>query len=116
MARLERGEMIEPPPCPHCGAALRPDVVWFEEPLPQGEWMLAHAAAQNCDVCLVAGTSAQVMPAALLPYTARQVGAYLIEVNPEATDMSSDADWVAQAPAGVVLPALVRAVWPESDA
>lgn len=116
MERLERGELIEPPPCPRCGAALRPDVVWFEEPMPQGEWMLAHAAAQHCDVCLVVGTSAQVMPAALLPYTARQVGAYLIEINPEATDMSSDADWVARAPAGVALPVLVRAVWPEADA
>lgn len=116
LARLERGELIEPPPCPHCGAALRPDVVWFEEPMPKGEWMLAQAAASGCDVCLVVGTSAQVLPAALLPYAAQRGGAYLIEINPEATDMSGDADWTAQAPAGEVLPALLRAVWPDAGA
>src|SRR5262245_6364887 len=26
-----------PPKCPDCGGLLRPDVVWFEEPLPEAE-------------------------------------------------------------------------------
>lgn len=114
LARLERGELIAPPPCPRCGAALRPDIVWFEEPLPPEPWERARVAAGGCDVCLVVGTSAQVFPAALLPYTAQRVGAYLIEVNPEETELSGEADWAAQAPAGEVLPALLRAAWPDA--
>lgn len=116
LERLERGELIEPPPCPRCGAALRPDIVWFEEPMPPEPWAAALVGAEGCDVCLVVGTSAQVMPAALLPYAARRAGAYLIEINPEVTEMSGDADWAARAPAGVALPALLRTVWPDAGA
>src|SRR6185503_17759328 len=30
-----------PPKCPRCGGLLRPDVVWFEEPMPEQETALA---------------------------------------------------------------------------
>ena len=30
-----------PPRCPNCGGLLRPDVVWFEEPMPEREMGLA---------------------------------------------------------------------------
>lgn len=33
-----------PPKCPDCGGLLRPDVVWFEEPLPEEEISLAQQA------------------------------------------------------------------------
>jgi NAD-dependent protein deacetylase/lipoamidase len=110
LERLEGGEQLEPPPCPRCGAALRPDVVWFEEPLPLAPWITAHQAAQECDVCLVIGTSARVYPAAALPETALRHGAYLIEINPETTATTGRANWAAQAPAGQALPALLRAL------
>jgi len=110
LARLERGEMLPPPACPHCGAPLRPAIVWFEEPLPREPWAEAAAAASACDVCLVVGTSALVHPAASLPLMAMRNEAYVIEVNPEATGLSQYADWSAQAPAGMVLPRLLDAL------
>jgi len=54
-----------PPRCPHCGAYLRPDVVWFEETLPEDALARAEAAARRAEVMLVVGTSAEVWPAAL---------------------------------------------------
>jgi NAD-dependent deacetylase len=110
LARLERGELMEPPPCPRCGAALRPDIVWFEEALPRAPWAAAEDAATACDVCLVIGTSALVFPTANLPRLAQRHGAYLIEVNPEATSMTRQANWSAHAQAGMALPALLRAL------
>ncbi len=110
LARLERGELIAPPPCPQCGAPLRPAVVWFEEPLPLAPWLLATATAQACAVCLVVGTSALVEPAANLPRMARRHDAYLIEINPEATSITRQTQWSAQAQAGAALPALLRAL------
>ena len=110
LARLEAGELLAPPACPRCGAALRPDVVWFEEPLPAELWRVAAQAASACDVCLVVGASALVQPAASLPLMALAGGAYLIEVNPDMTALTPLAHWSAQAPAGRALPALLRAL------
>ena len=100
-----------PPRCAACGAFLRPDVVWFEELLPAEALARAEDAAARCDLMLVAGTAAEVYPAAALPLTAKRAGALLVEVNPHATPLSSAADFVLRAPAGVALPALVAAAW-----
>ncbi|MFQ5459531.1 MAG: NAD-dependent deacetylase [Anaerolineae bacterium] len=100
-----------PPLCPRCGARLRPDVVWFGEALPRATVEAAWAAAADCDVLLVVGTSAVVEPAASLPRVAAAHGAAVVEVNPNHTPLSAVADHVLGAPAGVVLPALVEAAW-----
>jgi NAD-dependent deacetylase len=96
-----------PPPCPTCGAPLRPDVVWFGELLPVEALEAAWAAAVRCDVLLAVGTSAVVEPAASLPLVALESGATVIEVNPEPTPLSAWADYVLRGPAGEVLPVLV---------
>jgi NAD-dependent deacetylase len=57
-------------------------VVWFGEVLPAGVWYAAEAAARDCDLVLVAGTSALVYPAAELPLTALARGAAVVQVNP----------------------------------
>jgi NAD-dependent deacetylase len=82
---------VLPPRC-SCGNILRPDVVWFGEPLPQDVWMEAIKHAQSCDIMVIAGTSLVVSPANHLPIYAKQNGAVLIEVNPERTVMSSEMD------------------------
>ncbi len=102
--------MTQPPTCPDCGANVRPDIVWFGEALPVEPWQMAEDAASACDVCLVVGTSALVAPAAGLPRLARSHGAYLIEINPEATALTSLAHWSARERAGVALPALLAAI------
>ncbi len=102
-----------PPRCPRCGAFLRPDVVWFEEMLPESALLAAEEAARHCDLMLVVGTSAEIYPAAALPETAQRAGALVVEVNPDATSLSAVADHVIRAPSGRALPALVSAAWPE---
>jgi NAD-dependent deacetylase len=101
----------EPPRCPACGAFLRPDVVWFDEMLPPGALEEAEIAVSRCDVVLVVGTAAEVYPAAGLPHAAMRQGAAVVEVNPQPTALSADADHVLRGPAGIVLPSLVEAVW-----
>jgi NAD-dependent deacetylase len=95
--RLERA-------CCECGSPLRPDVVLFGEMLPVGAYELAAERAGACELCFVVGTSALVYPAAFLPEIAREAGAYLVEVNPEPTPLSTICDEVLSGRAGEILP------------
>ena len=97
-----------PPPCPHCGSPLRPDVVWFGEGLPLNALADANDAVQGADVFFSIGTSALVQPAASLPFGAINAGALLVEINPERTVLTGHADYTIQGPAGVTLPAIVN--------
>ncbi len=104
----ETGEV--PPKCPRCGGLLRPDVVWFEEALPEIPTEAAFAASRDCDVFLCIGTSAVVYPAASLPLEALQHQATVIEINPEVTPLTSRASYVLNGPAGEILPGLLTEV------
>jgi NAD-dependent deacetylase len=86
-----------------CGGRLRPNIVWFGEPLAPAVWRQAEAASARADVILVVGTSAVVYPAAALAthYNAR---AFVAEVNPEETAISSRVDCVLRAKASQMLP------------
>jgi NAD-dependent deacetylase len=95
-----------PPRCRACDGYLRPDVVWFNEMLPEDAQAAAAEAASRCDVYIVAGTSAEVYPAAALPYAALRHGACVIEVNPDATPLTPSASIALQGKAGEVLPRL----------
>lgn len=96
------------PVCFDCGSSLRPDVVLFGEMLPEGAFEAAALRAQACELCFVAGTSAVVYPAASIPEIARAAGAYVVEVNPEATPLSSLCHEVLTGKAGEILPLLKR--------
>jgi len=95
-----------PPKC-KCGSMLRPDVVWFGEPLSQNIWQSAIKEASICDVMIIVGTSLVVSPANTLPVYAKQNGAILIEVNPEKTVMSNDMTLSIQATSVGVLPKML---------
>jgi NAD-dependent deacetylase len=95
------------PPLCECGAVERPGVVWFGESLPQEMWRRAQAAARNCDVFLVSGTSAQVYPAASLIDEAQSNGARVIEVNLDATAYSESAHLSLRGKSGEILPQLL---------
>lgn len=101
---------FEPPACRVCGSPIRPDVVWFGEVLPELATMEAWELAARCDVMLVVGTSGLVYPAAQLPYIARDAGATVIEINPEATELTPIAHIVCRGKAGEVLPGIVAAM------
>lgn len=90
---LPAPEGFTPPPrCPRCGSRGRPDVVWFGERLPPGAFERAEQAFAGCELALVIGTSGEVEPAASLGRLAALSGAYLIEINPDRTPLSSLAD------------------------
>jgi NAD-dependent deacetylase len=93
-----------PPLCPDCGALARPDVVWFGESLPGPVLEEAWAAARRCHLMLVVGTSALVQPAASLPLLALEVGAHVVEINPQSTPLSDAVDEVIRQSAAVALP------------
>jgi NAD-dependent deacetylase len=101
-----------PPHCPDCDALLRPDVVWFGEPLPQEALADAMAASEAANVFFSIGTSGIVEPAASLPYLALRRDAVVIEINPEPTPLTVYAQYYLPYAAGKILPALVKAAWP----
>ena len=101
--RVERGPLNELPPYCECGGMLRPGVVWFGEALPEGAMARATAAVRAADVLIVAGTSAQVYPAAgLIP-----MAAAVIEINPEATAFSGDVTFSLRGTSAETLPQLL---------
>lgn len=108
----EGGRRVEPLRCEYCGGRLRPGVVWFGESLPESEWDAANEAAWQCDVFITVGTSAVVQPAARLTTLAIQRGAITIQTNPNPTSLDQQVTLNLSGPAGEVLPALVREVWP----
>jgi NAD-dependent deacetylase len=96
-----------PPRC-DCGAILRPNVVWFGEQLPPGAWERAADAVAQADLVLVIGTSGVVYPAAgLIGYLDQGIS---IEINPEATPLSSNCTFAIAATAGSVTPLIVDAL------
>ena len=109
------GAPLPPPRCDSCGGPLRPGVVWFGEALPADIWDAAAAAARNCDLVMVAGTSALVYPAAELPLTALARGAVVVQINPDRTDLDDFATFRLGGTAARVLPELVRQAWPDMD-
>jgi NAD-dependent deacetylase len=117
---LECGNQVEgtslserdlPARCPRCRSLLKPDVVFFGEPIPWKAQILSTNACRSCSVLLVIGTSALVYPAAHLPVTAKESGATIIEINKEPTPMTDDiSDYLIRGPAGEIVPALVEEV------
>ena len=99
-------ESIEIPKC-KCGGLIRPDVVWFGELLPEDQFKGAEIASSECDLFFVVGTSAVVYPAASLIYTAKQCGAFIIEVNTEKTEIHSITNLSIKGKAGIILPEIL---------
>jgi NAD-dependent deacetylase len=102
-----RAVPIDIPPRCGCGGLLRPDIVWFGEALPEGVLEEAFKALDRTDFVFVVGTSGVVQPAASFAATAKQNGAFLVEINLERTPLSDIMDIVVQGRAGEVLPKLL---------
>jgi NAD-dependent deacetylase len=96
------------PRCPICGGLIRPSVVWFGEMLPVDALEAAEQSARECDVFFSIGTSAEVYPAANLPYIAKQSGAVLVEVNPNPTVLSPYVDYKIAETSAKSLPRIVE--------
>jgi len=94
------------PRCPDCSALLRPDVVWFGEPLGR-DLELAFQRAAEAGACLVVGTSGRVQPAASVAAVTARTGGAVVEVNPAASALTPLAEASIRARAVEVVPDLV---------
>ena len=98
------------PKCPECGALVRPGVVWFGEQLDLAKISIVEnfVTADDCDLVIVAGTTALFGYITDWALRARGRTGQLIEVNPEETSLSQFATKSFREPAGVALPRLVH--------
>jgi len=74
---------VLPPRCNRCGGLIKPDFVFFGEGIPPEAFRGSMEAARNADAIIIVGTTGEVMPAAQMPFLAKQFGATVIEVNTE---------------------------------
>ncbi len=72
---------ILPPKCEHCGAVLKPNIVFFGEGIPEPAGSNSFAEAIESDVFILIGTTGEIMPASLIPYEAKKNHKKIIEVN-----------------------------------
>lgn len=95
-------EML-PPYC-DCGGLIKPDFIFFGEGIPTEAYQLSVSAARKSDVVIVVGSTGEVMPAAQMPFIAKENGATIIEVNPEKSKFTNTiTDIHIQGKAGEVL-------------
>jgi len=113
--RYKRNEIEfekEVPACPECGGLLKPDFVFFKEPIPKEAFERSVELARECDTMLVVGTTGEIMPASRVPYIAKMAGAYIIEVNIKPSNYTYEiTDIFLKGKAEEVLPELVNEVF-----
>jgi NAD-dependent protein deacetylase/lipoamidase len=88
------------PTCDWCAGRLKPATVSFGQAMPERETAAAFAAAAECDLMLVIGSSLVVYPAAAIPEAAVRAGAPMVIVNREPTPLDSLAAVVVNGAAG----------------
>jgi len=99
-----------PPKC-ECKKILKPDVVFFGEPIPAEALNRSFQLASSAEALLVIGTSAVVSPANTIPTIAKQNHAKIIEINKERTHLTdSITDIFLQGGAGAIVESLVEEV------
>lgn len=91
------------PVCENCKGILKPDVVFFGEPLPEAVLGIANLHATRCELLIVIGSSLVVYPAAYIPVRAKKSGAKIVIVNWTPTPFDDIADVVINHSAGDVM-------------
>jgi NAD-dependent protein deacetylase/lipoamidase len=90
--RLKSGVKI--PCCDDCSGIMKPDTISFGQAMPEDKMTQAIMHADNCDLCIVLGSSLVVYPAASVPVHAVRNGARLIIINRDETPLDAQADLV----------------------
>lgn len=78
-----------PPTCFVCKGILKPDIVFFNEPLPPFALKRSTDESLKADVFLIIGTNAEVYPANEIPMKAKENGAKIIEINVQPTEFTN---------------------------
>jgi NAD-dependent deacetylase len=79
-----------PPTCYICKGILKPDMVFFNEPIPAFAKKRSFEEAKKADLFLIIGTNAEVLPAAEIPVVAKENGAKIIEINIKETHFTHE--------------------------
>ena len=97
------------PGCPRCQATLRPDVVLYEEMLPEAALDRFYAELDTgFDLVFSVGTTS-IFPYVTGPVmVAARRGAATVEINPEETPISDQVRFRFRAPAGTVLTEIAK--------
>ena len=98
---------MKAPRCDACGGFVKTATVAFGQSMPPAAMIRAEEAILACDLCLVAGSSLVVYPAAGFPELAKRNGAILAILNREPTDMDAIADLVVHREIGATLGSIV---------
>lgn len=101
-----RIDAIDLPRCkqPECGGLLRPHVVWFGENLESNVLNQTKDELDNCDLCIVVGTSSVVYPAAMFAPEVAARGVPVAEFNLEDTPATINFGFHFSGPCGEILP------------
>lgn len=97
-----------PPLCQYCNGILRPNTVFFGEPLSEKVINEAVIFSKNCDLFLSMGSSLVVSPASYLPQIAKEENASLVIVNIDPTTLDYLADIVIHDKASKILSKLIK--------
>ena len=96
-----------PPKC-DCGGFLKPATVSFGQSMPEKPMRIAYDAARRSDLAVSVGSSLTVEPAASVPLTARQSGAFYAIINRGSTPHDASADLVLDEDVTRLLPEVSR--------
>ena len=102
------GKLFDPH-CPDCGGIIKPDIVFFGEPL--DETMLRYIGGMDmpaCDELWCIGSSLAVYPAADIPRHARKLGKRVIIISTDKTEQDNVADEIIRQPADTAVAVLVN--------
>lgn len=94
----------ELPKCKKCNSLVRPYIVWFGENLDAKVLHKAKELVENCDLCMVIGTSSVVYPAAMFAPLVAERGKPVAEFNLNQEPASDDFSFHFCGPCGETLP------------
>jgi NAD-dependent protein deacetylase/lipoamidase len=104
------------PRCPACSEILKPDVVFFDEVLPEEAIERAFALAREAALLLVVGSSLEVYPVAGLPQETLDAGGAVAVVNRTPTWVDPHAELVVRTSAGDALAEVAARLFPPTEA
>lgn len=100
-----------PPKCLKCDSVLKPDFVFFGEPIPVVANTNSFKETEEAEVFILIGTTGEIMPASLLPYEAKKNGKKIIEINISPSNYTSNTtDIFLQGKATVIMQQLLSAL------
>jgi NAD-dependent deacetylase len=100
----------EVPSCEECNGLLKPNAVFFGEPLDSKDLAAADIMVENCDLLIILGSSLVVYPVAFYPHKALSAGAKLAIINIQKTDMDTSSEVVIHEKIGDIFPKIVGIV------